>query len=242
MSNLEPVNPSDAQEIFVGSQSGVASICKKVIAVMKEVGYVQKGSRNEFQGYKYASEADAIAALRPALINHGLFLIPSVESVNMDEYACVNVTMIYRLFDEEGNFITFRAAGSGTDKNSKGVGDKGIYKALTGASKYALLKTFLMETGDDPEVATEQERKQEPVKQEPPKQEMKKAAPKPVEIPSDWSADMMRECADSCNTTEELTELWTANQNILDAFKNQDRTNYEALIQHFKALKTKLKG
>ena len=80
------------------------------------------------------------------------------------------------------------------------------------------------------------------VKQEPPKQEMKKAAPKPVEIPSDWSADMMRECADSCNTTEELTELWTANQNILDAFKNQDRTNYEALIQHFKALKTKLKG
>ena len=30
-------------------------------------------------------------------------------------------------------------------------GDKGIYKALTGAVKYALMKTFLIATGDDPE-------------------------------------------------------------------------------------------
>lgn len=243
MSNSDQGNPSDVQEISVGSQSGVASICKKVLAVMREVGYVQKGGKNDFQGYKYASEADAIASLRPALIKHGLFLIPSVESVGMDEYACVNVTMLYRLFDEEGNFITFRAAGSGTDKNSKGVGDKGIYKALTGASKYALLKTFLMETGDDPEVATEHDRVG-PVKapEKAPEAPRKAHPDKVAAIPSDWTPEMFKECADSCTTSDELTELWTANQSILDAVKKDQKEVYDGLIQHFKALKTKLKG
>lgn len=37
-------------------------------------------------------------------------------------------------------------AGYGDD-----AGDKGIYKALTGAVKYALMKQFLVSTGDDPE-------------------------------------------------------------------------------------------
>ena len=33
-----------------------------------------------------------------------------------------------------------------------------MYKALTGASKYALLKTFLMETGEDPEAVSEHDK------------------------------------------------------------------------------------
>ena len=129
---------------------------------MRDVGYVQKAGHNYFQNYKYATEADAIAALRPAMIKHGLCMIPSVESVEQDEWGNTNVLMHYRILDEEGNFLSFRAAGYGNDKNSKGVGDKGIYKALTGASKYALLKTFMMETGDDPEVPSQQEKESKP--------------------------------------------------------------------------------
>ena len=129
---------------------------------MRDVGYVQKAGHNDFQNYKYATEADAIAALRPAMIKHGLCMIPSVESVEQDEWGNTNVLMHYRILDEEGNFLSFRAAGSGNDKNNKGVGDKGIYKALTGASKYALLKTFMMETGDDPEVPSQQEKESKP--------------------------------------------------------------------------------
>jgi hypothetical protein len=34
-------------------------------------------------------------------------------------------------------------------------GDKGGYKAITGAEKYFLMKTFLIPTGDDPEVTTD---------------------------------------------------------------------------------------
>lgn len=214
------------------------------MAVMKEVGYVQKAGHNDFQNYRYATEADAIKAIRPAMLNHGLCMIPSVESVNQDEYGNTNVIMLYRIFDEEGNFLSFRAAGSGNDKNSKGVGDKGIYKALTGASKYALLKTFLMETGDDPEVPNEQEKtfKQEPkqevkpeVKQEP------KEAPVIVDESEELSdvrlafINMIKECADTCTKEEELTELWNGNRAELENIKSKNKAAHKDLVNFFKA-------
>jgi hypothetical protein len=205
--------------------------------VMRDVGYVQKAGHNDFQNYKYATEADAIAALRPAMIKHGLCMIPSVESVEQDEWGNTNVLMHYRILDEEGNFLSFRAAGSGNDKNSKGVGDKGIYKALTGASKYALLKTFMMETGDDPEVPSQQEKESKPE----PKPEVKPKAE--VVDESDLSdareafVMMIKECAETCTTQEELQELWVGNKGELDKTKKVSPTVHEDLKQFFKAKK-----
>ena len=217
--------------------SGVANISKKIIAVMRDVGYVQKAGHNDFQNYKYATEADAIAALRPAMIKHGLCMIPSVESVEQDEWGNTNVLMHYRILDEEGNFLSFRAAGSGNDKNSKGVGDKGIYKALTGASKYALLKTFMMETGDDPEVPSQQEKESKPE----PKPEVKPKAE--IVDESDLSdareafVMMIKECAETCTTQEELQELWVGNKGELDKTKKVNPTVHEDIKQFFKAKK-----
>ncbi len=217
------------------------------MAVMKEVGYVQKAGHNDFQNYKYATEADAIKAIRPAMLNHGLCMIPSVESVNQDEYGNTNVIMLYRIFDEEGNFLSFRAAGSGNDKNSKGVGDKGIYKALTGASKYALLKTFLMETGDDPEVPSEQDKpfKQEP-KAEPKveKQEPKQEPQEDQELSDVRQAfvKMMKECVDSCTKEVEVVELWNANKTELDNIKSKNKEVHKDLVNYFKNRKEAIKG
>ena len=217
------------------------------MAVMKEVGYVQKAGHNDFQNYKYATEADAIKAIRPAMLNHGLCMIPSVESVNQDEWGNTNVIMLYRIFDEEGNFLSFRAAGSGNDKNSKGVGDKGIYKALTGASKYALLKTFLMETGDDPEVPSEQDK---PFKQEP-KAEPKVEKQEPKEEPQEDQelsdvrqafVKMMKECVDSCTKEVEVVELWNANKTELDNIKSKNKEVHKDLVNYFKNRKEAIKG
>jgi hypothetical protein len=238
MSSIEEVKLLDAPETTALLHSGVANISKKIIAVMRDVGYVQKAGHNDFQNYKYATEADAIAALRPAMIKHGLCMIPSVESVEQDEWGNTNILMHYRILDEEGNFLSFRAAGSGNDKNSKGVGDKGIYKALTGASKYALLKTFMMETGDDPEVPSQQEKESKPD----PKPEVK---PKALEIvdESDLSdareafVMMIKECAETCTTQEELQELWVGNKGELDKTKKVNPTVHENLKQFFKAKK-----
>jgi ERF superfamily len=48
---------------------------------------------------------------------------------------------------ESGETRTISMGGQGIDP-----GDKGIYKAETGANKYALLKLFQIPTGDDPEL------------------------------------------------------------------------------------------
>jgi hypothetical protein len=171
------------------------------------------------------------------MIKHGLCMIPSVESVEQDEWGNTNVLMHYRILDEEGNFLSFRAAGSGNDKNSKGVGDKGIYKALTGASKYALLKTFMMETGDDPEVPSQQEKESKPE----PKPEVKPKAE--IVDESDLSdareafVMMIKECAETCTTQEELQELWVGNKGELDKTKKVSPTVHEDIKQFFKAKK-----
>jgi len=122
--------------------------------VMKKVGYVQKRGVNDFHKYKYASEADLLRQLRPAMVEEGLMLIPSVTDVSeIDANGNTTVKINYTLVHFSGEVwphpIVF--AGCGNDKNKNGIGDKGLYKAYTGANKYALFKLFQLETGDDPE-------------------------------------------------------------------------------------------
>jgi hypothetical protein len=131
--------------------------------VMLEVGYVQKKDENKFQKYKYAGEAALLATLRPSMVKHGLVLFPSVQSVSpIDEYGNTHVIVNYTLSHVSGAVWPhgLQMAGCGNDRNSKGgVGDKGVYKAITGANKYMLFKLFQLETGDDAEKADNQEAK-----------------------------------------------------------------------------------
>jgi hypothetical protein len=131
-----------------------AKIATALHAVMSKVGYIQKQGENTFHGYKYASEADLLEKLRPAMIEEGLLLIPSIESVSsIDEYGNTTVLVAYTLLHRDGDVWPhqIRAAGCGGDRNKTGVGDKGLYKALTGANKFLLFKLFQIESGDDPE-------------------------------------------------------------------------------------------
>jgi len=127
--------------------------------VMTKVSYVQKDAKNNFHGYKYASESALLEKLRPAMIEEGLILIPSVsKTTEIDEYGNTNVTIEYTLVHKDGEIWPEKiyACGSGNDKNKQGgVGDKGLYKAITGANKYLLFKLFQIETGDDPETEKE---------------------------------------------------------------------------------------
>lgn len=128
---------------------------KKIFEVQHSVGVVAKKGRNEFHKYDYATEADVLAVLRPALKKAGLAITSSVtaretkpvtDAKGAPAYFTI-VDVSYTIFDvENGEHTTVLATGTGIDS-----GDKGLYKALTGASKYFLLKTFLLPTGDDPE-------------------------------------------------------------------------------------------
>lgn len=148
------------------------SLAAALCAVMGEVPYVQKTGRNEFHRYKYASDADLLAALQPAMAKHGVaWLLERVEPVYAEgpqdrkgkgqRYTDLVVT--YRVAHADSDqTLTVQSVGTGLDGE-----DKGGYKALTGALKYALRQTFLLPTGDDPEKdedAPEPQRRRAPPK------------------------------------------------------------------------------
>ncbi|MBO8164523.1 MAG: ERF family protein, partial [Brevibacillus sp.] len=135
--------------------SETKSLVKKLALVMKEVKYIQKRGYNSFHKYKYATEADVAEKVREILAEQNVILIPNMTSHSVREHTTskgnreyiVTVSMEFRFIDgDTGETITFNMTGEGQDS-----GDKGTYKAITGAQKYALMKAFLIPTGDDPE-------------------------------------------------------------------------------------------
>ena len=147
--------------------------------------------------------------------------------------------------DAGGNCIEFKCSGSGNDRSRSGaVGDKGIYKAITGANKYALLKTFLLETGDDPEEVSDADRESNKPKEV--KKEEKKEAKKeePKEEPKEdlnLFTEKLGEHAKVCDTVSDLTSLWKANLPKIDQLEKADASKHAELKKLFRDLKTKLK-
>jgi len=134
---------------------------KAKLAVQAEVGYCLK-TTSKGLNYSYASEAELIAALRPAMTEHGLTIAPvGMELVNRIEYQTPRgttmfttiVRAVYRLSHDSGEHEDIQVFGEGAD-----VGDKGLPKAMTCALKYALRQSFLIETGDDPDKYISQEK------------------------------------------------------------------------------------
>ena len=126
------------------------------IAVMKEIGYVQKkgkvGSGN--YGYTYAGEKELIAQLRPAMVKHGIVMYPDIcEVVKTEDYTTSKGHRM-SLFLGKRRFC-FEHVESGdqafveTFAEASDQGDKRASKAMTLAKKYALREFFLIETGDE---------------------------------------------------------------------------------------------
>lgn len=146
----------------------VTDVHTAILAVYGEVEYVQKKGKVNGQGgpsYSFAGEADIISALRPHLVRHGLTAsVTKLRNRKVREFETKSQTLWANTTLEAR--VTFRHAPSGTKTHvwtageGSDSGDKGTPKALTGALKYALRQTFLLETGDDPDKqsSAEQER------------------------------------------------------------------------------------
>lgn len=141
--------------MLVVPHSGLASA---VLAVMQDVPFVLKTRPPDGGGisYSYASESDVVASIRAAMIRHGLVLLPTGTTLlSGTEYKSANGKTMFRTLIERrwklihvqtGQEQEVSAVGDGTD-----LADKGSYKAMTGALKYVLRQSFLVETGDDPD-------------------------------------------------------------------------------------------
>jgi hypothetical protein len=150
----------------------VKEIITALNGAYKECGYVQKQGTKGLN-YKFAGEAAFIEALRPVLIEHGIVVFQSgVEVVSTEGYKTSGGSSMNRIIAKfeftfahtSGEFIKVTALGEGAD-----VGDKTAPKCNTGALKYALRQTLLIETGDDPDATAsdEQQRAETPKKLSP---------------------------------------------------------------------------
>lgn len=130
-------------------------LVKKLAQVMQQVQYIQKRGKNTFHNYNYATEADVNEKVREELAKQNVIMLPSVKSHTIREtttakgateyIACVD--MEFTFWDgDTGESLTIAMSGEGQDR-----GDKAIYKAISGTQKYALMKAFMIPTGDDPE-------------------------------------------------------------------------------------------
>lgn len=157
-----------------------------ILAVMQAVGYVKK-TKSAGLNYSYAGEAALIAALRPEMVEQGIYCyIEDITDVSVREYttakgsAMVDVSLqahVRFMHAESGTSILVVARGEGSDS-----GDKAVGKAMTGAYKYALRQTFLIETGDDPDKYASEERA-------PTRATRPRALPTPDEIPAEFGDD-----------------------------------------------------
>lgn len=155
------------------------SLVRKLSEVMALVEHVPKNGTNPHFHYKYAMESDITQAVRGELAKRQVMLLPSVTSTTFIEgkNAKGNVERIYTItatftfYDgESGEQIPFTMVGQGSDPS-----DKGTSKGLTSLVKYALLKAFLIPTGDDPE-----KEEAAPVYEPPPKPAEPPPPPKPT--------------------------------------------------------------
>ena len=119
---------------------------------LKERGILQKKGKNDYDHYKYFSESQYKELFTELFSEHGLEL--NFNEVDFSTYTgsekLPNGRMPkieFKLIDiETGFYETSAITGDGVDK-----GDKGTYKAYTGALKYFLATKFMVATGDDPE-------------------------------------------------------------------------------------------
>lgn len=135
---------------------------KKLASISAELSVVGKdlsvGARSA--SYKAVSEGAILAAVKPLEERYKVYSYPaSREIVFQDVIKSVGdggkerltfverVRTVYRFVDlEDGSSIDVVSFGDGID-----AGDKSVGKAMTYSDKYALMKAYKIETGDDPD-------------------------------------------------------------------------------------------
>lgn len=118
----------------------------KLAEVMGAVERVEKRGRNEFHKYDYATEADIVEAVRKALAERHVMLLPSIREATVNG-TLTTLSLVFTFVDgDTGQREELSWLGRGDDNADKGLG-----KAYTNAVKTFLRAQFLIPSGDDPE-------------------------------------------------------------------------------------------
>ena len=128
------------------TQASTLNILQRINAVMQELDYLQKEKKSGMQ-YSFVSHDKVTGAIRPLLVKHGIVCWPTDYNIKQEgNRTQLQCKVIYASVDDRADSIIVDSFGYGIDAQDKGPG-----KAISYAMKYAHLKTFSLETGDDPD-------------------------------------------------------------------------------------------
>jgi hypothetical protein len=122
------------------------SLVSKLAEVTLALDTVVKTGFNKFQNYSYVEESQVLQVLRREIAERQIMIFSSVDEVVRDG-ALTAIKTTYRIVDgESGEEQVMRWAGNG---QSSSPGPFALYGAMTGSTKYFLMKLFLLPTGDE---------------------------------------------------------------------------------------------
>lgn len=145
----------------MSEKKAVKNIYQRIHDVMREVGFVQK-VENKKLGFSTVAHDHVTTQLQPALIKHGVCLVPTTISLeqipvtqvnlrkqtSLDTYrATVVVKLKWVCIDNPDDFIENEFAGSSCSNDGKCVA-----QAYSFAVKTGQLKTLCIPTGEDEEM------------------------------------------------------------------------------------------
>ena len=149
------------------TQTASLNIFQRMLAATSEINRVAKNLKvdiSKSQSYKAVAESDVLEAVKPIEEKYGIYSYPVSRTVIKDEaYTTTSeydgrksekttffmrLATVYRFvnIDNPDDYIDITTYGDGVDTQDKAPG-----KAMTYADKYALLKAYKIQTGDDPD-------------------------------------------------------------------------------------------
>lgn len=135
------------------------NIYQRINAVMAAVRYVQKDKQVTGSGtnYRAVTHDQLLSVLRGAMVEHGIVVFPYQESSSLPIMRDVEKQVKMHLYSGD-YFIHFVNIDKPDDRLTVKInahaadnGDKAPGKAITYATKSAMLKVFSLETGEDDE-------------------------------------------------------------------------------------------
>lgn len=120
------------------------NLIQRLVDAMKEIKEIKKDGQNTYQKYTFQSEGAIKSAVKKALEENGIIIIPEYEIINQYDRTSSKGT-VNHFVDVMGMFtitdgtdsITGKMAGSGQD-----TGEKAVVKAETTAQKYFYKQLF----------------------------------------------------------------------------------------------------
>lgn len=131
-----------------------AALFQKILAVQKLLEPLEKSGRNDFQRYNYTTAGDVLLPVQKACNEHGLVIVADVIDSKIEPGKAECIVQLTVFDSETGESHSITAPGYAEDmshKDGRITGDKSVYKAITGATKYAVRSFFLLPSEDDPE-------------------------------------------------------------------------------------------